>query len=47
MPDQIQKILDNRPAMIAICLCVAAGAVVSIAGGFLLTYNVVTMVGAQ
>lgn len=47
MPEQVQKLLENRPAMIVICLCVAAGAVISIAGGFLLTYNVVTMVGAQ
>jgi hypothetical protein len=47
MPEQVQKLLENRPAMIVLCLCVAAGAVISIAGGFLLTYNVVTMVGAQ
>jgi len=47
MPEQVQKLLENRPAMIVFCLCAAVGAVISIAGGFLLTYNVVTMIGAQ
>lgn len=44
--EAIEKILDNRPAMIVIMLCAAAGAVVSIAGGFWLTYKLVTFIGA-
>jgi hypothetical protein len=47
MPEQVQKLLDNRPAMIVLSICAAIGAVVSIAGGFLVTYNIVTMIGAQ
>jgi hypothetical protein len=47
MPEQVQKLLDNRTAMIVLSIFAAIGAVVSIAGGFLVTYNIVTMIGAQ
>lgn len=43
--EMIQKVLENRPAMIVIMIGAAAGAVISIAGGFLVTYNLVTMIG--
>jgi hypothetical protein len=42
----IQKVLDNRPLMIVLMLGVAAGAIISIAGGFLVTYKLVTLIGA-
>jgi hypothetical protein len=40
--EALQKVLENRPAMIVIMLVAAAGSVVAIAGGFLATYKVLT-----
>jgi hypothetical protein len=42
----VQKVLENRPLMIVLMLAIAAGAIVSIAGGFLMTYGLVTLIGA-
>lgn len=41
----IDKVMENRFAMIVISLSIAVGAVVSIAAGFLITYKIVTYVG--
>lgn len=38
----IQKVLQNRSLMIVLCLVAAAGAIVTIAGGFLATYKAIT-----
>lgn len=38
----IQKLLDNRPVVIVLCLVAAAGAIVTIAGGFYATYRAIT-----
>ena len=43
--EMIQKVLENRPAMIVIMICAAVGAVVSIVGGFLMTYKLITFIG--
>jgi hypothetical protein len=43
--DAIQKVLENRPAMIVIMIVAAAGSVVAIVGGFLVTYKVLTFLG--
>lgn len=43
--EQLQKILTNRFIMVPVMLGIAAGAVVSIAGGFYTAYQVVTWIG--
>jgi hypothetical protein len=43
--EMIQKVLENRPAMIVIMICAAVGAVATIAGGFLMTYKLLTFLG--
>ena len=44
--DCFQKIIENRPLMIVLMLVTAAGAIISIAGGFLVTYKLITFIGA-
>ena len=38
----IQKITQNRIVVIALCFVAAAGAIVTIAGGFYATYRAIT-----
>ena len=38
----IQKITSNRMVVIGLCLVAAAGAIVTIAGGFYATYRAIT-----
>jgi hypothetical protein len=45
--EAIQKILENRPAMIALILVTVPVVVASIAAGFLMTYRLVTLIGAS
>ncbi len=40
-----QTLLTNRWIMVPVILVTVAGAVVSIAGGFLLIYKLVTLIG--
>lgn len=42
----ISKVLDNRPVMIVVMLGTAAGAVISVAAGFRIVYQLVTWIGA-
>jgi hypothetical protein len=44
---ELDKILDNHFLMIPLLLGAAAGAVVSIAAGFYLTFQAVVMIGAS
>jgi hypothetical protein len=41
----LEKVMENRAAMIVISVSIAIGALVSIAAGFLITYKIVTYVG--
>jgi hypothetical protein len=41
----LEKVMENRAAMIVISISLAVGAVISIAAGFLITYKIVTYVG--
>jgi hypothetical protein len=41
----IQKILANRPVMVVLMLSVAAGAIVSVAAGFVMTFKLITFIG--
>jgi hypothetical protein len=41
----LEKVMENRIAMIVISLSIAVGAVISVAAGFLITYKLVTYVG--
>jgi hypothetical protein len=41
----LEKVMENRPAMIIISISIAVGALVSIAAGFLITYKIITYVG--
>jgi hypothetical protein len=41
----IEKVMENRAAMIVISISLAIGAVISIAAGFLMTYKIITYVG--
>ena len=45
--DMIGKVFENRLLGIVAMVCIAGGAVVSIAGGFRVAYTLVTMIGAQ
>jgi hypothetical protein len=41
----LEKVMENRAAMIVISVSIAVGALVSIAAGFLITYKIITYVG--
>ncbi len=42
--EQFQQVMSNRPVAIAIMVSAAMGAVVTIAGGFYYTYQLVTLI---
>jgi len=44
--EMFQKIVENRPAMVVVIIVTATAAVLSIATGFVVTYHLITMIGA-
>jgi hypothetical protein len=45
--DQFNELMSNRPLAILVMLGAAAGTVVGIAGGYYITYRLVTLIGAS
>ncbi|MDR3608689.1 MAG: hypothetical protein P4M08_15100 [Oligoflexia bacterium] len=45
--DKFQDLMSNRAVSIVVMLGAAAGAIVSIAGGYYITYRLVTLIGAS
>jgi hypothetical protein len=45
--ERFHELMSNRAVSIVVMLAGAAGAVVSIAGGYYITYRLVTLIGAS
>jgi hypothetical protein len=45
--EDFHQLMSNRAVAIVVMLGAAAGAIVSIAGGYYVTYRIVTLIGAS